>query len=82
MYHINHGTGAGDSTAETLDQARAIAERDASYTQVAITITDDDGNVVARLPWWGIAASEDDEPVVDYGSFGFFGPWEGPWEDC
>jgi len=76
MYLINYRTGAGNEQADTLEDAMAAAEKNAAYTQADIHIEDKDGNVVARLPWVGCAAGEDDDVTVDFGEFGFYGEWE------
>ena len=77
-YYVNYNTGAGNEWADTLEAAKALADEGAAYTQVPIVIEDEDGNVVARRPWWGVAydADEDaDEAPICFGDFGYFGDW-------
>lgn len=78
MYKINYGTGAGTEEAGTLEEAKAAADKDAAYTQVSIVIEDDNGNVVARRPWWSVKFDpeiEEDDDIIDFDDFGYFGAW-------
>lgn len=72
---VNFGTGAGNEYAETLEEAKQIAEENATYTQASITIEDENYNEIAKLPWWGVYPGEDDEVTIDFGEFGFYGEW-------
>lgn len=80
-YFINFGTGAGNKTVCcTLEEAMKIAEEDAAYTQQSIYIYNadnytPDSTLVAVLPWYGVAADEDDTVTVNFGDFGFYGEW-------
>ncbi|TCL43205.1 hypothetical protein [Harryflintia acetispora] len=80
MYYINYHTGAGDNNAETLEQAKVLADQGAAYTQQPITIHDEDGEEVARRNWFGVEYNaEDDQETMDpitYGSFGYYGDWQ------
>lgn len=77
MYYINYHTGAGDEVTETLNDAMKIADDGACYTQQNITIEDDKENIVAQRTWYGVQANiEYDEDIIDFGSFGYYGPWE------
>jgi len=74
-YYVNFGTGAGNCKIEGyLSDALASAVNNATYTQESIKIELDD-EVVAVLPWYGVEATEDDEVMIDYGTFGFYGAW-------
>lgn len=73
---VNFGTGAGNEWAETLEEAKQIAEENATYTQASIIIEDKNYNEIAKLPWWSVQPGEDDEVTVDFGNFGFYGEWE------
>ena len=79
MMYICYHTGAGDLTAETLEQAMEIADEGACYTQTDITIEDEDGNILAERRWYGCKADlddlEDGEDIIDFGDFGYYGPW-------
>lgn len=75
QYWVRYHTGAGDESADSLDEAMDLAVAGVAYTQQDITIEDEDGKLLARLPWCGVAATEDDEVVADYGKFGFYGEW-------
>ncbi len=81
MYTINYHTGAGNLTAETIIAAKALADENAAYTQLPITIEDEDGNEVARRCWWGIAYDESNDDTwcenpITYGDFGYYSDWE------
>jgi len=79
LYHIKYWTGAGDFTYKgTLQGAMKAAEKEVQYTQQPVEIYQDGNEIypVAVLNWNGYPADEDDEVVVDYGKFGFYGPWE------
>ncbi|MFA5559213.1 MAG: hypothetical protein WDA59_07160 [Methanofastidiosum sp.] len=81
-YLVNFGTGAGNEYADTIEEAKRIAVEQASYTQASIKIElvneddEEENEVIARLPWWGVQPGEDDEVIVDFGEFGFYGEWE------
>lgn len=75
-YYVDFGTGAGNEWVEgMLEDAKRVAEKGTAYTQMDVKIEDENGAEVARLPWWGVSAGEDDIVVVDYGAFGFYGEW-------
>lgn len=73
-YYVDFGTGAGNDFAETLEKAMEFAVDGARYTQQSIKIFCDEDQV-AELPWWGVAAEEDDIVTVNYGDFGYYGEW-------
>lgn len=75
-YYINYNTGAGNDTANTLKEAIETAVENAAYTQQPIIIENEDGIEVARLPWYGVKATDEDEVTVDFGDYGFYGTWE------
>lgn len=77
MYTVNYHTGAGNSAAETLDDAKKVADNGACYTQQDITVEDEEGNVAARRTWYGCTdgISECISPIR-FGNFGFYGDWE------
>jgi len=80
IYRICYHTGAGDTTAETLEEAMRIADQGAAYTQQDISIEDADGNEVARRRWCGVEYDEDDEDLycedpICFGSFGYYSDW-------
>ena len=81
-YHIDYNTCAGDDYAQTLDEAKAIADRYASYTQQDIVITDWDGKEIARRRWYGVSVDEDlysDEDLDDlirFGAYGYYDFWD------
>ena len=82
MYIINYGTGAGNETANTIDEAKKIADAGATYTQCNITIlNDDDDNEVARRRWVGKQYDHNNpdehcDDRIDFGSFGYFADWD------
>lgn len=78
-YYINYNTGIGNEWADTLEEAKAIADDGAAYTQRDITIEDEDDNEVLRRPWWGVGYDEDessDDDPICFGDFGYFGDWQ------
>ena len=76
MYYINYNTGAGNETAESLSEAKRLADEGAAYTQRNITIYDDDGNEVAGRIWYGCMTDvELCEDPITFGDFGFYGDW-------
>jgi hypothetical protein len=76
-YYINYNTGAGNFEFEgTLDDAKKKAEEGICYTQQDVYIKNEEGNIVACLPWWGVEPEEDDYVTEQFGSFGFYGEWE------
>lgn len=78
-YYINYNTGVGNEWADTLEEAKEIADAGACYTQQPITIEDEDDNEICRRPWWGSQYNEDeaweDDPIC-FGEFGYFGDWQ------
>lgn len=75
-WYVDYGTGAGNFWFDgTLDEAKSAAEDGLCYTQSSVDIMDEEYNVCARLPWWGVQPSEDDEVTACFGSFGFYGCW-------
>lgn len=82
-YFINFGTGAGNITKYmSLVEAMDIAEKECGYTQNDVCIYEADTYTssidcqpVAVLPWYGVAADEDDTVTVSFGDFGFYGEW-------
>ena len=80
MFIIDYGTGAGNDTAETIEQAKKIADDNATYTQCSITILDDDGDEVASRRWIGKQYDPDQDACcenrLDFGSFGYFADWD------
>jgi len=76
-YFVNFGNGIGrDFFNKNLAEVMTLAEKEITYNQCAMVVLDDDGDVVARLPWWGVAPEDDDVVTSSYGSFGFYGEWE------
>lgn len=78
-YYIDFGTGAGNEYAPTLEEAKQAAIDGASYTQADITIYEcENGTItkdspeVARLKWCGCTPDNEEDVVVDYGSFGYY----------
>jgi len=60
-YYVNYGTGAGNEEIEgTLEDAMRVAEEGLTYTQQSVRIEGEDGEVIANLPWYGVAPDKDD----------------------
>lgn len=82
VWTINYGTGAGNKTIEgTLDDAKALADEGACYTQTSITIYDGETPVATRK-WYGLDFEQcrgdydtEDPDVITIGSSGFYDEW-------
>lgn len=60
-----------------LRAAMRAVENDLGYTQKSVYIYNDDGYIVACLPWWGYTYDEDDGPIVkQFGDWGWYGEWD------
>jgi hypothetical protein len=75
-FTINYNNGFTRDVDGDLDMAKIVAVEGLSYTQASVSIQDENGETVARLPWYGLEPSEDDEVVEQFGSFGFYSAWE------
>jgi len=77
-YYIDYCTGAGNEYVNgNLDEAKEAADNGAAYTQQPIVIKDEAGNEVTRRPWWGcLSGIEEEENVIQFGDFGFYGDWQ------
>ena len=73
-YFIDFNTGAGNEYAETLEDAKRIAEANLVYTQQDVDIYEDD-TLVTTLRWWGVQPEQDDVVTAQFGSFGHYGQW-------
>ena len=77
MYTVNYHTGAGNGTAETLDDAKKVADNGACYTQESITIEDENGQTVSMRHWWDcMDGIEGMENPIRFGAYGYYGDWE------
>jgi len=75
-YYVNFGTGAGNYGSDSaLGDLIERVNGELTYTQEPVKIEDETGNVVARLPWYGVEPSEDDEITEQFGTYGFYGAW-------
>lgn len=78
-YLIQYNTGAGNCSAETLAEAKQLADDGATYTQQPIEIMSD-GEPVAIRRWYGMKyqGNEDDyqENPITFGDFGFYADWD------
>ena len=59
----------------TLNEAKALAEDNISYTQESISIRKD-GETISTLYWYDVEAEEHDEVIADFGIVGFYGSWK------
>ena len=81
MFTIYYNNGLRDKCDGTLDDAKAMADECASYTQCDITIEDENREEVAHRRWYGVpfdpseTESTEDE-VIQFGTFGFYDRWE------
>lgn len=75
-WYIAYHTGCGDfAVTGTLQQAKRAAVRNAAYTQRDMSILSEDGEEVAVVRWYGLAAGEDCPPLVSFGDFGHYAQW-------
>jgi len=76
-YLVNFHTGAGNFTADTLEEAMTRADEAAAYTQQDITVEDDNGTQVAIRRWYGVAYDPEipEEAPIDFGKFGYYADW-------
>lgn len=73
---INYHTGVTEKINGTLEEAQALAEEGIAYTGESISIYEEDTeNLVVRLPWYGVPATDGDKVTADFGDFGFYGEW-------
>ena len=78
IFKIDWNNGKVEEFEWTLEEVMEKAVEKAEYTGESITIEEFDGyesEVVATLPWYGVAADEDDIVTVDFGDLGFYGEW-------
>ena len=78
MLKINWNNGMVEEFEGTLEKAMEEAVERAGYTGESITIEESDGyesKILATLPWYGVAAEEDDIVTADFGDLGFYGEW-------
>lgn len=78
MYTINYNTGAGNQTANKLEDAKIIADRDCQCTGADITI-EKDGEVVSRRKWWSVefdAQNDESKDPIMFGTFGYYADWD------
>lgn len=80
-YTIDYNTGVTEDVAGTLEEAMAVADDGAAYTQQPITITDEAGNTVARRPWCGLAynpaeVEDSEDEIIGFGNYGYYGAWD------
>ena len=76
-YVVNFNNGCGYES--SLDLRDLISEINSCicYTKQSITIEDEDGNTVARLPFSSTRDYiEMFDVVADFGDFGYYGEWE------
>lgn len=77
MYTINYNTGI-TARANTIEEAKRIADAEAAYTQEPITIEDESGDEIARRHWWGVEYDENVAPCEDpicFGNYGYYDDW-------
>ena len=77
-YRIKFNTGVGYYTCNTIKEAMEFADDNASYTQQNIDIINNKtGEIVAIRRWWGVEAdANEQEGIISFGRFGYYGPWE------
>ena len=80
MFTINYNNGLWDERDGTLDEAKAMADEHAGYTQCDISIEDETRAEVDRRRWYDVPfdpseteTAEDD--VIQFGTFGFYDRW-------
>ncbi|MDL2273306.1 hypothetical protein LJC34_01965 [Oscillospiraceae bacterium OttesenSCG-928-G22] len=76
MFTLNYGTGAGDTTHESIEECMEMV--DFAYTQTSVYIVDENNCDLWVAQWWGMPYNpeeDDDEPLADFGSFGYYSQW-------
>ena len=80
MFTINYNNGLWDECDGTLDEAKAMADEHAGYTQCDISIEDENREEVARRRWYDAPfdpseteTAEDD--VIQFGTIGSYDRW-------
>ncbi len=83
MYYIDYHTGAELTAADTLDAAKSLADKSASYTQEDITIVDENGIAAAVRDWEPLPFDSDfeDADPIQFGDRGFYHDWRSSDED-
>lgn len=73
-YEVDFGTGAGNESFATVEEAKVYAEENAAFTQESIVIRKN-GEGIVKLPWYGVEPDEDDAVVCAFGTEGFYSNW-------
>lgn len=62
----------------TITKAMEFADYYAGYTQQDIEIINNGtGEIEAVRRWWGVEAdANEQEDIINFGRFGYYGPWE------
>ena len=77
MFTINYGTGAGNETASSLEQAKKSADENCCWTRCDINIITPEG-IILRRKWYGVqfdAETDESEDPILFGS-GYYADWE------
>lgn len=74
MFRINYQNGMIEEGFVTVEEAKAAV--DFEYTQCNVTIEDEDGDEVLRSTWYSVPASDEDDVIESFGTFGFYQGWE------
>lgn len=79
-WYVNFNNGMGEWITGTLDDAKALADNEAAYTQENISISDENGKIVSVRPWVGCKYDPDEEEddtndCIFFGDFGYYASW-------
>lgn len=74
MYYVDFCDGEPFVPAETMEEAKEIAENGAAPTRQPILIIHEEENVAA-LPWYDGPAEEGDLVIHSFGEIGYYGDW-------
>ena len=80
--YINYNLGKGNMwvNVNDLEEAKDMADENATYTQKNITIEDLAGNVLLQRKWWNFAYTpldgyDEDAKPLEFGELGYYSDW-------
>ena len=76
MYIIDYGLGITDKVNGTIDDAFNIAQKNMSYSQRNVYITNTYDQTESYVSCWiGCSPNKNDDILVAFGDFGFYEKW-------
>ena len=79
-YVIDFLNGVREEFEGSLEAAKEMADDMAGYTQQDYVICGEEGSVIVRRPWSGVAydpeeTEDTEDEVIQFGDFGYYGAW-------